>query len=218
MTGFEDRLVARRGVLGTIGAGVTVAVAGCLGDDDDEEGDGDGNDADGASGSSDGEGETQPEDASYPDQHVFDHPGDEPVEFTGDQSCPVCTMTPSDYSDWQCQLAHEDGTGAAFDTPGCLFAYAAFPPTDADVTAGWVTDYESGELIDATEAHYVLVTDETAVRGETMTINPRPFADRDDAVAYLDEWDAEDLTEDDIIQFDEIDRDVAAIYRENRFP
>jgi copper chaperone NosL len=51
-----------------------------------------------------------------------------------------------------------------------------------------------------------------------MELNPRAFAEEDDAVAFLDEWESEELSEDDIIGFEEIDADVASVYREGRFP
>lgn len=206
MSTHDRGSLARRRLLGAIGGGVCVGLAGCLGDDD-----ADGNGDDGTDDEDDGD-----------DEHQYaidlEHPGDEPLEFTGQHNCPVCNMTPADYPTWQAQLAHEDGTGALFDTPGCLFAYYAVPPTDSDVAAAWVTDFETGDLIDATEAHFVLVTDDEPVPDEVMGLNPRPFADRDDAVAYLDEWDAEELTEDDIVGLDDVDHDVAAIYRGNRMP
>ncbi|MFC4544460.1 nitrous oxide reductase accessory protein NosL [Halosolutus amylolyticus] len=198
MNGYVSRSTSRRRFLGVVGTGVPVGVTGCLGGTGD-----DGND--------DGDGEHQ-----YATD--VEHPGDEPLEFTGEYVCPVCNMIPADYPTWRCQLAHEDGQGALFDTPGCLFAYYAAPPTDAEITAAWVTDFESEALVDGFEASYVLVTDDAAVPEETMGINPRPFENREDAVAYLDEWDAEDLTEDDVVELTDVDREIAAIYRGNRLP
>lgn len=213
MTRFADRPRTRRRLLGTIGAGIPVGLAGCLGGGSDgDESAGDGNGDSGSDEEADADGENR-----YAEQ-LLEHPGDEPLSFTEDQNCPVCGMTPANYQHWHCQLAHENGDGAAFDTPGCLFAYYAFQPVDAPVTAGWVMGIETRELIDATDAHYVLVTDDTATTDEPMGPNPRPFADRDDAVAYLEEWDAEDLTEDDIVQLSDVDREIAALYRESRFP
>ena len=182
----------RRGLLGLLGAGAVVGVAGCLGDDD---------------------GEDEDEPRTF--DPTIEHPGDEPVPFTADQSCPVCTMTPSDYADWHSQVAHENGEGAAFDTPGCMFAYLVAHVADSPVVGAWTVDRESGDLIDATEAFFVRITDKSAV-DDPMGISPRAFADRDDAVAFLEAYDAEELTEDDIIEFNEIDRETAEIYRGNR--
>ncbi|ELY94831.1 lipoprotein [Natrialba chahannaoensis JCM 10990] len=191
-----DESVARRTVLGSVGAGTVVGLAGCLG----------------------GFGDSDEPDENGNDRHpyearVIEHDGGEPIEFTDDQNCAVCNMTPADYPAWQSQLAHENGDGAVFDTPGCMAAYVAAPPVDAPVEGAWTTDFETGDLIDATEAYFVVVTNEDAVSGETMGLNPRPFADREDAVDYLDEWDGEELTQDDIIGFGDIDRTVADIYR-----
>lgn len=201
----EGRSIDRRRVVGIVGAGAMGLAAGCLGFGDDE---------------ASGDGATT--DDSGDDEHRFagtvDHPGDESLEFTGEYSCPVCNMTPGEYPQWQSQLALEGGEGVLFDTPGCLFAYYVAQPTDAEITNVWVTDFDSGDLIDGTEAWYVIVTDDEPVPQETMGLNPRPFEEYDDAVAYLDEWDAEDLTEDDIIQLDDVDRETAAIYRGNRLP
>ncbi|SFC06005.1 NosL protein [Halobiforma haloterrestris] len=207
MIGNTSGAVDRRRLLGLLAAGTTAGVAGCLG------GDGGGEDRD------DSAGDDEDDDHVY-DRNAFSHPGEEPVEFTESQRCPVCTMTPLQYPDWRCQLAHENGDGVAFDTPGCLFAYYAFLPIDSPVVAGWVTEYEQRELVDATEAYYVVVTDDTAEEADddVMKLNPRPFADREDAVAYLAEWEAEPLTEDDVIRLEDVDREHAEIYRGNRLP
>ncbi|OIB58616.1 nitrous oxide reductase accessory protein NosL [Natrialba sp. SSL1] len=203
MTDRADGPFARRTVLGSLGTGAAIGLAGCLGDFG-------------------GDGDDDPDengDDSHPyEDRMIDHDGGEPLEFTDDQSCAVCNMTPADYPTWQSQLAHENGEGAVFDTPGCLFAYYAVPPVDDPIADAWVTDFETGELIDATEAYFVIVTNEDAVSGETMGINPRPFADREDAVAYLDEWDGEELTEDDIIGLSDVDREIAETYRGGRVP
>ncbi|QSW98521.1 nitrous oxide reductase accessory protein NosL [Haloterrigena alkaliphila] len=201
MIGPAGRSFGRRRLLATVGAGTAVAVAGCLGGEED-------------AGDEDGDGGNE----EHPYATELSHPGDEPIEFGDEDRCPVCNMIAADYPDWQAQIAHADGVGAVFDTPGCLFAYAAAPPTDEAVVGAWVTDFETGRLVEASDAFFVLVTDADAVPTETMKINPRPFASYDDAVAYLEEWGAEDLTEDDIVEFEAVDRDIAAIYRGNRLP
>lgn len=194
MTGPNGGSLERRRLLGLLGASALAGSAGCLGGTEDDSADED-------------------------DERTFDptieHPGEEPVEFTADQNCPVCNMTPRDYPDWHGQVAHENGDGAAFDTSGCMFAYLVANTAESPVTGAWTVDYETGDLVDATEAFFALITDESAV-DDPMKINPRTFADRDDAVAFLEEYDAEDLTEEDVIEFDEIDRETAEIYRSNR--
>ncbi|MGM0606145.1 MAG: nitrous oxide reductase accessory protein NosL, partial [Halobacteriota archaeon] len=50
---------------------------------------------------------------------------------------------------------------------------------------------------------------------DPMMVNPAPFAERPDAVAYVEAVDY--LSEDDIVQLAEIDRDTATFYRERFF-
>jgi copper chaperone NosL len=208
MSPHDRRPLARRRVLGAIGAGACVGVAGCLDDSGDEEG-ADADDA-GADGGDDGD---------HPNEPHIEESGDDPLEFDDDQECVVCGMTPTDYPDWHSQLAHESEERAIFCSSGCMTAYLAAPAVDSEIVGAQTVDYETGELIDALEAHFVIVTDESGADGnDVMGLNPRAFADEDDAVDYLDEWDAEELTEDDIIGFDEIDADVASHYRDGRFP
>ncbi|QFU83427.1 nitrous oxide reductase accessory protein NosL [Natronorubrum aibiense] len=196
MTERGAQPIGRRRLLGLLGAGTAVGLAGCLGGSGPS---GDGGDSAGI---------------SY-DPNVDEHPGDDPIEFADTQACAVCNMTPTDYPQWQSQLAHEDGTGAVFDTPGCLFAYLVATSSESPVAGAWTTEYGTTSLVDATEAHFVLVTDATAA-DDPMDINPRVFGDHDDAVAYLEEWDTEELTEDDIVGLEDVDFDIAAIYRGNR--
>lgn len=197
----------RRRFVGVVTSGVAVGLAGCLqafgnGDDD-----------------TDSTGDDDTDDSAGSGYAVDDHPIDEPMEFTGDHHCAICNMTPVDYSDWMGQLAHEDGTGVFFCSTGCLSAYIAVPDhfgaPDAAIEAVWTTEYETGELIDAEEAAFALDDDESGDSGP-MPPNPRAFEDHDDAVAYVES--AEHLDEDDVIGFDEIDADVAAIFRETRLP
>jgi copper chaperone NosL len=126
-------------------------------------------------------------------------------------------MTPTDYPDWHSQLAHENGERAIFCSSGCMTAYLADLPVDSEIVGAWTVDYETGELIDALEAFFVIVTDDSDV-DEVMGLNPRAFAEEDDALAFLEEWDSEELSEDDIIGFDDIDAEVASVYRDGRFP
>lgn len=203
MSAHDRGPIARRRVLSAIGAGACVGLAGCIGD---------------AGGEDDGD-ESESEDDEHPNAPHLEEPGDEPIEFSHGQHCAVCGMGPTDYSDWYSQLAHETEERAIFCSSGCMTAYLADVPVDSEIVGAWTVDYETGELIDALEAHFVIVTDESgADDNDVMGLNPRPFADEDDALAYLEEWDAEELTEDDIIGFEEIDAEVAAHYRPGRFP
>lgn len=202
MTCLEEGRLPRRRVLTLVGSAAVGGIAGCVGEKD-----------------ADPEGTAaDPDDDTHPYAVFVDHPGDEPIEFDYGQSCPVCNMSPLDYPNWQCQLAHENGDGAVFDTPGCLFAYYAVPPTDSPVVGAWVTDTATGDLVDGTEAVYVLVTTSPNPADEPMDPNPRPFGDREDALAFLAEWDLEELTEDDVVGLEDVDYETAAIYRGYRMP
>ncbi|WP_247005395.1 nitrous oxide reductase accessory protein NosL [Halorientalis litorea] len=138
----------------------------------------------------------------------------EAVTVPSDANCPVCNMVPAEYPDWNAQVVHEDGERAFFDTAGCMVTYYALPDefaaTDAPITGVWVTDFETRERVDGTTAHYALETDSERVN-DPMRRNPAPFADRADAVAYVDAVDY--LTTDDIVGLDAFDRDLAVQYR-----
>ena len=139
---------------------------------------------------------------------------DEPVTVPAEASCPVCQMVPADYPDWNAQVVHEDGERAFFDTSGCLVAYYAVPDrfaaTDAPISGVWVTDFETRETIDGLTANYALETDPDRV-DDPMKRNPAPFADRADAVAYVDAVDY--LTTDDVVGIEAFDRELAEQYR-----
>jgi nitrous oxide reductase accessory protein NosL len=197
MTGSDG--FGRRVLLGTFAAGATAAGAGCLVDlsgDDPEDAD----------------------DRAQVYEPTFEQVEETPFEFTDDQRCAVCSMTPTNYPRRRGQLVHENGAAAVFDSPGCLFAYVVSSTPDSPVAGAWTTDYGTRDLIDATGAHFVLITDADAA-DDPMGIDPRPFADREDALAFLEEWEAEDLTEDDVIVgLEAVDLEIASIYRGNRLP
>ncbi|WP_220132451.1 nitrous oxide reductase accessory protein NosL [Natronomonas sp. LN261] len=140
----------------------------------------------------------------------------DPVEFPEDAECPVCNMMPAEYPAWNAQLAHENGDRAFFDTSGCLAAYVAytdrFGGPDSTLQTAWVTGFETGELLPASDAYFVRVTDPDHV-DDVMMRNPTPFADRSDAEAFVEEFDV--YGDEDIITFDEFDEDLATFYRED---
>jgi len=186
----------RRRLLGALGMGVTAGIAGCLG--------GTGSESDG------------------PPAHVYE-PSLEgveegPVEFTDSQRCDVCGMPVKKYFG-SSQLVHENGQAAVFDLPGCLFAYKVSSAPDSPIQGAWTTDYQTSELIDATMANFVLITDKEAA-DDPMGIDPRPYAHRSDAVMFLENWEAEDLSpeEDIIVGLEEVDMETAKIYRKSRLP
>ena len=142
------------------------------------------------------------------------HAGEGWESVPANQTCDsVCGMSIHEDSEWTVQLAHTDDTGAFFCSPGCMAAYVGAPEEvrarEASIRGVWLTDYETGERIDGQTAYYVLQADREK-RREPMSINPRPFAEAADADAYATEH---ELGAEAVITFDEIDADVAAIYR-----
>jgi len=190
----------RRRLLGALGMGVTAGIAGCLG-------------------GTDSEGDDLPAHVYEPSLEGVE---EGPVEFTDSQRCDVCGMPVTKYFG-NSQLVHENGQAAVFDLPGCLFAYKVSSAPDSPIQGAWTTDYQTEDLIDATEAHYVLITDKEAAKeilDDPMGIDPRPYANREDAITFLESWEAEELTpeEDIIVGLDEVDMETAKIYRKSRLP
>ena len=209
---IDHWLVERRRLLGTLGTGVTLTLAGCLGDDDDGDA---GTDDDDDAGTDDED--TGPDDDS--EQLA------EPADFPEDEACAVCNMIAGEHPEWTAQLLHGDGERTYFCSSGCLLAYAVdsehFGGPDSAIESAWATDYETGDLIDAMEAHYVRVDDPSHV-DDIMMMNPTPFADREDANAFIDELNADpdietEYDDDDVISFADFDRDLAMLYRANFF-
>jgi nitrous oxide reductase accessory protein NosL len=178
--------VDRRRVLETLGSGAALALAGCAGN---------------------GDSETPTEDAG-------DARLDEPTAFPDGEECAVCNMITAEHPKWNAQLVHEGGTRVYFCSSGCMAGYRVAPDEfggpDASIAATWVTGHETRELIDASRAFFVRVTDSDHV-DDVMMMNPVPFADRDDAEAFVASFDAYD--EDDIIRLESFDRDLALQYR-----
>jgi len=193
--------IDRRAVVGSLATSVALALAGCVGGDDDDADDaGDDNDAEPA------------------EQNVQQF--DSPTEFPEGEECAVCNMVTPDHSEYNAQLVKEDGTRVYFCSSGCLLAYYTHPEQfdgeERPLEGVWVTDYETGELLDGQECYYVRVTDSDHV-DDIMMMNPTPFADREDADAFVDELNAEFNAgydhETDVITFDEFDMALAMRYR-----
>jgi nitrous oxide reductase accessory protein NosL len=196
-------------MLKTLGASAAVGVGatatGCIGGNGDDE---DGNETD--DGEDDDANETDTDDGTETA---------EPVDFPEDAECPVCNMMSAEYPDWNAQVVHEDGDRAYLCTSGCMTAYKAYPEefsvsdssgAGSDIAGVWVTGYETREVIDGKEAEYALENDPERV-DDPMMVNPAPFEEREDAVAYVEEVDH--LTEEDIVGYDELDAETADMYR-----
>lgn len=193
----HDHGVDRRTVIGLLGSGAAIALAGCAGDGD--------------------EGSPTPEPTPTDEPTPTETPTPEPlsaVDVPDDASCAVCKMKPAEYPDWNAQLAHEDETRAFFCSAGCAVTYYAVPDefadTDAAIAGVWMTDVETRETIDGEAAHYALETKGGRL-DDPMMVNPAPFADRADAVDYVEAVDY--LTEEDIVELEAFDRELATQYR-----
>jgi len=205
----EEDSVDRRWVLGTIGIGAAAGLAGCLsnGDDDTEE-------------TSDGEADNGEDEQDTDDELTLS----EPVEFPENEDegvCAVCSMIAADYPDWNAQVVHEDGHREYMCSKGCLTAYYFAPEkftsgdADEEIVGVWATCFQSGELIDGTEAYFVYEQERERQDFPMPMGSPLAFSNRDDAVSYVEDYD--DLTEDEhIITLEDVDREVAEFYREPR--
>ena len=202
----------RRTIIGTTVSSIAIAAAGCVGDADDEGPDNTGADGDDEAGDESPEASQQPESI------------DSPTEFPDGEACAVCNMITSDHPEWNAQLVTEDGTRVYFCSSGCMLAYCADPEhfngDDEPIQNVWVTDYETGELIDGRECHYVQIEDSNHV-DDIMMMNPTPFADRDSAETFIDErnerFDAGYDAGPDIISFEDFGMELAMMYRSQFF-
>lgn len=111
----------------------------------------------------------------------------EPVEYP-DQTCDVDARNVKEHPGWNAQILHEDGERAFFCTSGDMGAYyvspKAFGVSEADIAGVWVTDHDTGETIDGTEAYYVFVADSDKVDMPAGR-NPVPFAERERAEEFV---------------------------------
>jgi len=197
----------RRTVIGTTVSSVSLALAGCAGDP------GDGDDAT-------GDTESEPDDSEPADDDQQVAQLDSPTEFPDGQECAVCNMVTPDYPEWNAQLVKADGTRVYFCSSGCMSAYTAAPEhfggDNEAIENVWVTDYETGGLVDGRESYYVRVKDSDHV-DDIMMMNPTPFAERGGAEALIDElndeFDADYEHDADVITFDEFDMELAMFYR-----
>lgn len=75
--------------------------------------------------------------------------------------CPVCGMYPARSPRWAAQSIFKDGASHSFDSPIDLFFFLQRVShydsryTSADVAANFVTDFESGQWIEASSAFFV---------------------------------------------------------------
>lgn len=101
-------------------------------------------------------------------------PGKEPIDIGADVSCGKCGMYPAKYPDWQTQVIFTDGKMVPFDGCKCMFGYlmnmAQYDPHHSaqDVAAIWVRDHNTGEWINARDAHFVVGSDVMGPMGKEL--------------------------------------------------
>lgn len=102
--------------------------------------------------------------------------------------CPVCGMYPARYPEWAAQIIFADGNAQFFDSPVNLFVFLRNVPrynpsySAADVAASYVTDFGTGQWIDAGVAFYVAGAD---IPGPMRVGNLPAFAARSDAERFV---------------------------------
>lgn len=183
-------LTRRRALAVTVGI-IAVPAAACLGDGDDDDDD------------------TEPL---------------EPASVPEDANCSVCNMAPAEHPEWNGQLVTGDGTREFVCSAGCLLARVVDPERfDADddiVDGAWISEFGETDLIDATDAAYVVIDDPGHV-DDIMSMNPAPLASTDEATAVIDQLNDDHGgtydPDDDIIAFEDFDHDLATLYRGDFF-
>lgn len=84
-----------------------------------------------------------------------------PKAIPAEARCPVCGMYPARFPKWAAQTVFKDGASHYFDSPVDLFVFLQQPDrynkryTRDDIATSFVTDFETGQWIDAHNAFYV---------------------------------------------------------------
>lgn len=101
--------------------------------------------------------------------------------------CPVCGMYPARSPRWAAQSIFKDGASHSFDSPIDLFFFLQRVDhydnryTAADVAASFVTDFESGQWIEASSAVFV---QSSSILGPMRDADLPAFASRDAAETF----------------------------------
>lgn len=101
--------------------------------------------------------------------------------------CPVCGMYPARSPRWAAQSIFKDGASHSFDSPIDLFFFLQSVDhydnryTAADIAASFVTDYESGQWVEASSAFFVLGS---SVLGPMRDADLPAFASREAAKTF----------------------------------
>lgn len=84
-----------------------------------------------------------------------------PKSIPADARCPVCGMYPARFPRWAAQTVFKDGASHYFDSPVDLIAFLQQIDrfnkryTQEDIAASYVTDFETGQWIEAGNAFFV---------------------------------------------------------------
>lgn len=101
--------------------------------------------------------------------------------------CPVCGMFVYKYPEWIAEIIFHDGSVAYFDGAKDLFKYYLDPSkyaggkTRRDISAIYVTEYYSGEMINGMISYYVVGSNVLGPMGNELV----PFAKETEAKQFM---------------------------------
>lgn len=110
-----------------------------------------------------------------------------PVQPGARDKCPVCGMFVARYPDWVAEIRYPDGKTVFFDGVKDMYKYyfdiRTYDPGRSanEISAVFVTDYYTTELIDAHEAFFVVGSDVYGPMGRELI----PFATRQGAEEFI---------------------------------
>lgn len=112
-----------------------------------------------------------------------------PRVIPDDATCGKCAMYPARYPQWQSQIVFTDGSMTPFDGCKCMFDFyfnmKKYDPTHSaeDIARIWVKDFNSGEWVEAHQAHYVIGGTMMGPMGKELI----PFREKSSAEAFRQE-------------------------------
>lgn len=121
-------------------------------------------------------------------------------EITEDLACGQCGMFPAKYPQWQAQVVFNDGKMTPFDGCKCMFGFllklnqSDQEHATGDVAAVWVREFNTGDWLDAKNAHFVVGSDQKGPMGKELI----PFGDAASAERFQKEHGGQRAQYDDI--------------------
>jgi len=110
----------------------------------------------------------------------------QPMVIPSGVTCGKCGMYPANYPRWQSEIIFTDGSMTPFDGCKCLFNFMfSMEQYDKshsakDVSAVFVKDFNTGEWLNAPDAHFVVGSDMMGPMGKELI----PFADQAAAMKF----------------------------------